>query len=154
VIDCYAKNHHGKGSFYPNGFGTFPLNFSCESTRTCNAGGSIRASLTETGQMFVNTSGATLKAPVQGSQNILNWGCEGNYIISGSPTVSMTGELYASGATGQVQNYVDQSGQIVYGPNGGAAREQQYCSLFLRTIETDQTPLHTTGTICGRTISQ
>lgn len=143
-----------KGNFRPNGFGTFPINFSCDATRTCAGGGSIRPSLTETGQLFVNANGATLKAPLQGSQNILNWACAGNYIISGNPTVSLTGELYANGATGQVQNYVDQSGQIVYGPSGGAAREQQYCSVSLRTIETDVVALHTTGTICGRVINQ
>lgn len=143
-----------KGNFYPNGFGTFPLNFSCDATRNCNGGGSIRPSLTATGQVFVNANGATLKAPLQGSQNILNWACAGNYIISGNPTVSLTGELYASGANGQVQNYINHSGQIVYGPSGGAAREQQFCSISLQTIETNVAALRTTGTICGRAISQ
>ncbi len=143
-----------KGNFYPNGFGTFPLNFSCDSTRTCSGSGTIRPSLTATGQWFVNPNGATMKAPLQGSQNILNWGCAGNYIISGNPTVSLTGELYGNGATGQIQNYIDQSGQIVYGPSGGAAREQQYCSVSLRSIETNVSSLRTTGTICGRPISQ
>jgi hypothetical protein len=149
MTDCLQK-----GNFRPNGFGTFPLNYSCDATRTCTGGGSIRPSLTATGQMFVNTSGATLQAPLRGSQNILNWACAGNYIISGNPTVSMSGELYANGATGQVQNYIDQSGQIVYGPSGGAAREQQFCSVSLRTIETNVAALRTTGTICGRTINQ
>lgn len=143
-----------KGNFRPNSFGTFPINFSCDATRTCTGSGSIRPSLTETGQVFVNANGVTLKAPVQGSQNILDWGCAGNYIISGNPTVSLTGELYANSATGQIQNYIDHSGQIVYGPSGGAAREQQYCSISLRTIETNVAALHTTGTICGRAISQ
>ncbi len=143
-----------KGNFRPNAFGTFPINFSCDATRTCADSGSIRPSLIETGQMFVNANGVTVKAPLQGSQNILDWGCAGNYIISGNPTVSLTGEIYGNGATGQVQNYIDQSGQIVYGPNGGAAREQQYCSVSLRTIETNVAALHTTGTICGRVINQ
>ena len=120
----------------------------------CAGGGSIRPSLTMTGQLFVNPNGATLKAPLQGSQNILDWACAGDYIISGNPTVSLTGELYASGATGQVQNYIDHSGQIVYGPRGGAAREQQYCSVSLRSIETNVTALRTTGTICGWGINQ
>jgi hypothetical protein len=141
-----------KGNFRPNGLGTFPLNFSCDATRTCTGGGSIRPSLTATGQWSVGTFAATLKSPLQGSQNILNWGCAGNYIVSGNPTVSMTGELFAS-SNGQVQNYIDQSGQIVYGPDGGASRDQQYCSVFLRTIETESVALHSNGTICGRTVS-
>jgi hypothetical protein len=143
-----------KGNFRPNGFGTFPLNYSCDSTRTCNGGGSIRPSLTATGQWFVNANEITIKAPLRGSQNILDWGCAGNYIISGNPTVSLTGELYANSRTGQIQNYIDHSGQIVYGPSGGAAREQQFCSVSLRTIETEVSALRTTGTICGRAINQ
>jgi len=143
-----------KGNFRPNSFGTFPLNYSCDATRNCNGGGSIRPSLTATGQLFVNTNGATLQAPLRGSQNILNWGCAGNYIISGNPTVSLSGELFASGATGQIQNYLDHSGQIVYGPDGGDARAQQFCSVSLRTIETNLAALRTTGTICGRPINQ
>jgi hypothetical protein len=143
-----------KGNFQPNGFGTFPINFSCDAIRTCAGGGSIRPSLIETGQLFVNANEVTLKGPLQGSQNILDWACAGNYIISGNPTVSLTGELYANSATGQIQNFIDHSGQIVYGPSGGAAREQQYCSVSLRTIETNVAAMRTTGTICGRAINQ
>src|SRR5687768_7949012 len=45
-----------KGNFQPNGFGTFPINFSCDAVRICDGGGSIRPSLTETGQVFVNAN--------------------------------------------------------------------------------------------------
>ncbi len=91
--------------------------------------------------------------PLQGSQNILDWGCAGNYIISGNPTVSLTGELYAH-TNGTVQNYINQSGQIVYGPPGGAQSQQRFCSVNLQSIETNTAAFRTTGTICGMAINQ
>ena len=73
----------------PNSFGTFQINTSCGYTQSCAGGGTIRHSITATGQVFVNQVRATINSPLAGSQNILNWGCVSNsYIIfSGVPRV-------------------------------------------------------------------
>jgi hypothetical protein len=142
MADCYSRVN-----FHPNAFGTTQLNFSCGATRGCAAGGTIRPSLTATGQLFVSPTTVSLSMPLSGSQNILDWECAGNYLISGNPTVSLTGQLSVSTTTAYVGR-IDHSGQIIYGRRGGS---QRTCSISLRSTD-GQTSVHTTGSICGYAI--
>src|SRR5262249_16791800 len=98
----------------PNGIGTFQLNFSCDATRTSTPVGSIRTSLTQTGTMTIaNNGNVTVNSPQAGSQNILNWSCAGSDLISGNPTVSLSGSVQGSGFVWTMS--MRQSGQIIVG---------------------------------------
>jgi len=133
----------------PNSFGTFQINTSCGFTQSCAGGGTIRPSITGTGQMFVNQARVTINNPLSGSQNILDWGCvSNNFIISGNPTVSLNGQI---SVTDVFSAYLDHSGQIIYGPRGGDG--QRTCGVSMRTTENAAGVLRTTGTICGMAIA-
>jgi hypothetical protein len=130
--------------FNVNGFGTFPINMSCDATRTCTPGGTIRPSLTATGQVFVGTFGASLNSPLSGSQNILNWACAGNNLISGNPTVSLSGQM--QGDATLVTFTMNQTGQIIVGNTP--------CSVNIRTTgATPNAGVDTTGSICDIAIN-
>ena len=133
----------------PNSFGTFQINSSCGYTQSCAGGGTIRPSITATGQVFVNQVRATIDSPLRGSQNILDWGCvSNNFIISGNPTVSLSGQITVFDA---YSAYLDHSGQIIYGPRGASG--QRTCGVSMRTTENAAGVLRTTGTICGMAVA-
>src|SRR5262245_16529025 len=52
--------------------GVSPVNLTCEVTRSCNAGGTIRPSFTATGQISIGVNGVSWNSPMSGSQNILD----------------------------------------------------------------------------------
>ena len=106
-------------------------------------------SLQMTGQLVVTLNNAVLNVPMSGSQNILDRGCAiGGMIVSGSPTVSLSGEQLANVAGFSAR--LDHSGQVVYGVRGEGSRS---CGVSLRTTESTNSPWRTSGTICGLTIA-
>jgi hypothetical protein len=130
----------------PNGVGTFPLNFSCDATRTCQGGGTIRPSLTATGQIQVTLANTVINSPLSGSLNILDWACtSGAYIISGNPTVSLSGAIQATAIPAFAVFTMNQTGQIIVGNTP--------CSLSLFTSsDTSNPPAHVRGSICDRSV--
>jgi hypothetical protein len=147
--DCVTRG------FNPNSLGTTPVNQSCTATRTCSIGGTIRPSMTATGQMVATTTLASLNLSLSGSQNILNWGCVVNpWVVSGNPTVSLSGQMTATSAGGGGATYrMRQSGQIIYGPVGGGSRS---CALDFETTA-DQNSGNTArinGSICDKSFNQ
>jgi hypothetical protein len=133
----------------PNSFGTFQINISCGATTNCPAGGTIRTSLQMTGQVVVSQNNVVLNSPMSGSQNILDWGCAiGGMIVSGNPTVSLSGEYLANLAGFSAR--LDHSGQVVYGVRGEGSRN---CAVSLRTTESTAATIRTNGIICGLTIA-
>jgi hypothetical protein len=132
-----------------NTFGTFQINVSCGATTPCGGGGTIRTSLQMTGQVVATQTNVVLTSPMSGSQNIVDWGCAiGGMIVSGNPTVSLNGQQNANLAGFSMQ--LDHSGQVVYGVRGEGSRS---CGVSLRTTQTTNSALRTTGTICGLTIA-
>lgn len=144
--DCVTRG------FNPNVFGTTPVNQSCTATRTCSIGGTIRPSMTATGQMFVSTTTASLNLSIGGSQNILDWGCVVNpWIVSGNPTVSLTGQITANTTIATYR--VTQSGQIIYGPRGGGQRS---CAVNFETTADSNSgnTAHIRGSICDKSFDR
>jgi hypothetical protein len=136
----------------PVRLGTSQVNLSCGATRTCNGGGTIRPSFTATGQITIADNGAgRWNSPTSGSQNILNWACAtgSNRVISGNPTVSLSGQWNGAWTTGgsvDVSFQMRQSGQIIVG--------SESCSMNLLTTGDITDVARTTGSICGLTIDR
>jgi hypothetical protein len=136
----------------PVRLGTSQVNLSCGATRTCNGGGTIRPSFTATGQMTIADNGSgRWNSPTSGSQNILNWACAtgSNRVISGNPTVSLSGQWNGAWTTGgsvDVSFQMRQSGQIIVG--------KESCSMNLLTTGDITDVARTTGSICGLTIDR
>ncbi len=144
--DCVTR------SFNPNVFGTTPINQSCTATRTCSIGGTIRPSVTATGQLVATTTSASLNLSFSGSQNILNWGCVVNpWIVSGNPTVSLSGQITAN--TSIATYNMTQSGQIIYGPPGGGQRS---CAVNFRTTADSNSgnTARISGSICDKSFDR
>jgi hypothetical protein len=136
----------------PVRLGTSQVNLSCGATRTCNGGGTIRPSFTATGQITIGSNGAgRWNSPTSGSQNILNWACAtgSDRVISGNPTVSLSGQWNGAWTTGgsvDVSFQMRQSGQIIVG--------RQPCSMNLMTTGDLTNVAHTSGSICGLSIDR
>src|SRR5262249_33473437 len=127
------------------------MNFSCEDTRRCTGGGTIRPLFMMTGQVSSGTNGGWWNSPVRGSQNILNWACATGSarIISGNPTGSIGGQFNGSGSAAGAVDWtvqIRQSGQIIVG--------RQPCSMNLLTTGGFRKATRTTGSICGLTIDR
>jgi hypothetical protein len=136
----------------PVRLGTSQVNLSCGATRTCNGGGTIRPSFTATGQITIADNGSgRWNSPSSGSQNILNWACAtgSNRVISGNPTVSLSGQWNGAWTTGgsvDVSFQMRQSGQIIVG--------KESCGMKLLTTGDITDVARTTGSICGLTIDR
>jgi len=145
--DCVTRG------FNTSSLGTTPINQSCTATRNCSLGGSIRPSMTATGQLMATTTFASLSMSLSGSQNILNWGCVVNgWVVSGNPTVSLSGNIGAN-SSGTATYRMLQSGQIIYGPPGGGSRS---CAVNFETTA-DQTSGNTArvnGSMCDKSFNQ
>jgi hypothetical protein len=136
----------------PVRLGTSQVNLSCGATRTCNGGGTIRPSFTATGQITIADNGSgRWTSPASGSQNILNWACAtgSNRVISGNPTVSLSGQwngAWTAGGSVDVSFQMRQSGQIIVG--------RESCSMNLVTTGDITDIARTTGSVCGLSIDR
>ena len=133
----------------PVRLGTSLINLSCDATRQCAAGGTIRPSFTATGQISIGANGGNWNSPTSGSQNILNWGCATQNIISGNPTVSLAGQwtgAWNAGGQVQVSFQMHQSGQIIVG--------NRACSLNLQVTGDLSNATRTTGNVCNVSIDR
>jgi hypothetical protein len=146
--DCVSRG------FTPNVFGTSLVNQSCTATRSCSIGGTIRPSMTATGQLFVSTTTASMNLTMGGSQNILNWGCvASNWIVSGNPTVSLTGAISVNSTSASATYRMTQSGQSIYGPPGGGQRS---CAVSFDTLADANSgnSARIRGTICDKSFDR
>ncbi len=100
--------------------------------------------------LVVAPTNASMSLSMGGSQNILNWACVVRpYIVSGNPTVSLSGTIGVTSSPPFAAYRMTQSGQIIYGEPGHG---QRTCQVNFATFADSNSGNTATirGSICDR----